>query len=745
MTTTSPLTGIRVLERTSSQAGRVAGMLLADLGADVVRVVAPGWAPAPPQSPAGPADLCWDRGKRFVADSPELPRLARAADILIDDAPPGAARPDGLDAPSLLAEHPSLVHVAMPPHGGAGRWRDLPADPLLTSALGGFAVHHPSHQAPTPIASVVPLLAALHGALGAMTAAAGLLGARATGHGRAFEVSGLHASAAALATMVVDGLDVDRVAGTDGQLPTRPNFRTYRCADGRWLHLSALTADFFLPALAALDRMDVMLLPGVEGEFTNVLIAEIGRAVGEELERTFAERPCDEWLAILAEAGVPSAPVRTREEWLGGDIIKVAAPPVTLPHPTLGSVVLPGVPLSLPDTPAAVRHLPDTSRLTAAADLWQDGPTATAPDGPATALPLEGLRVLDLATFLAAPIAGSLLADLGATVVKVESLRGDPYAIYSAPYAAVNHAKTVVSVDLRSPDGHDLLLRLAGDADALIDNLRPASASRLGLAHETLSGANPRLVHCSVSAFGPSGPFADLPGFDPVLQSRSGLAAAQGGDDEPVPTISPVVDVTTGALAALGTLAALVARGRTSRGQHVTASLAATSTFLQLAELTSYPGRPPVEKGGRDYRGPGPARRYHQARDGWVALAASTPEQENAVATLLGLDALTDESVAKALAANPVEHWLGEFARAGVPACRVTPKEGFLLDPYLQDNDFTHVIRDPQLGRFRLVRGYFRQLLPAPATATPAEWPVSLVDSAATVHEGFETVPDDAR
>jgi crotonobetainyl-CoA:carnitine CoA-transferase CaiB-like acyl-CoA transferase len=360
--------------------------------------------------------------------------------------------------------------------------------------------------------------------------------------------------------------------------------------------------------------------------------------------------------------------------------------------------------------------------------------------------------VIDLSTFLAAPFASTLLAELGATVIKVEAPRGDPYSVFATSYAAVNHAKTVASADLRTPAGLAALLEIAGEADVLIDNLRPAAAAHLGLTDDVLAGAAPRAVRCSVSAFGRSGPFADLPGFDPVLQCRSGIAAAQGGDDEPVNTAAPTVDVGTGALTALGALAALVAREQTGRGQQVATSLAATATFLQVKELALYPARPPAETGARDYRGPQPARRYHRAADGWLALAAATDSQAGAVAGLLGIGTLTHEAVTEAIAAKPVEHWLAEFARLGVPACTVPSRADLLRDPYLAENDFTHVVRDPVYGRFLLVRGYMRPVYPPPlvpasaASLAAARWPSAIerLESAGAVHDGYQVVPDEA-
>jgi crotonobetainyl-CoA:carnitine CoA-transferase CaiB-like acyl-CoA transferase len=739
MTTATPLAAVRVLDLSTTQAGRTAGMLLADLGADVVRVVPSGWEPAPAGSPEGPADMTWDRGKRFtsVTNPAVLRRLAHVADVVLDDSSTGER---SLDPAALLAESPWLVHVAMPPYGSAGRWRELPSDPLLVSALGGFATFHPSHEPGSPVASVVPMVSAVHGALGAMLAAAGLLGVRRDGHGRALETSGLHACASCLSTLVVEGIDAEEIVTPDGRVASRPSFRTYRCADGLYLHLSTLTVEFFLPALAALDRMDVMVLPGVDGDFVNTLRPPLSTVVGDELQRTFAERPRDEWLEILTAAGIPCAPVLSREQWLTSDIVAAAAPPVSLPHPEAGPVLLPGPALALSGAVLEIRHLAGPGHAVPAEDLWQDPRPREDPAGVAPALPLTGLRAVDLATFLAAPMVTALLADLGATVVKVQPPQGDPYSAFAPAYAAVNHAKTIVSVDLRSPEGHAGLLGLTAQADVLVDNLRPAVAARLGLTDADLRAANPALVHGSVSAFGRSGAYADLPGFDPVLQSRSGLATAQGGADEPVPTAAPTVDVATGVLTALGVLAALVERHETGEGGHVIASLAATSTFLQLAELVDYPGRPSPEQGDRDYRGPEPTRRYHRAADGWLALAATTDEHRRAVTELLGLATPTHEAVAAALAREPVEHWLAALRERGVPATTVATRSGFLTDPTLVANRLTHVVRDPELGRFRLLRGYFDSVLPGPTV--PARETTQWRPAVGEVRAGYTVVSD---
>src|SRR5690606_7439419 len=227
----------------------------------------------------------------------------------------------------------------------------------------------------------------------------------------------------------------------------------------------------------------------------------------------------------------------------------------------------------------------------------------------------------------------------------------------------------------------------------------------------SLHRENPGLVHCSVTAYGQDGSSADAPGFDPVFQSLSGMAAAQGGDGEPVISAMPAHDTCTGVLGALGVLAALYARGEDGRGTHVAVSLAATSTYLQSAEFTVYSGRPEPIRGGPDFRGPGAGHRYHRCSDGWIAVAAANPELIAALHLALGLPDSHEHSTARieqALRGRTVEEALSLLADRGVPACRVVEPEGCLDDPFLADNGFAHLVTDPQFGRLRVVAGYAR-------------------------------------
>src|SRR5690606_25591109 len=255
---------------------------------------------------------------RLVAiDAAALPDAACTADVLLVDRSPRALHATGLAPDAVREQAPGLVHVWAPPYAGRGEFSELPADPILLDALG-VAGRYPSRTS-GPVAPVVPTTTYVHGAMTAAAAVAGLVGRRRHRTGTAVEVGGLHAVAAQMTTMMMEGLDQQVFSpGTSGSGP--PCWRPYRCADGRWFFLAALIPGLFFRALESVDRMGSLVLPDVAGEYANILVEDRGgRVVAGELEELFEARPCGHWLDLLEKAGVPCAPVATRSEWIRSD------------------------------------------------------------------------------------------------------------------------------------------------------------------------------------------------------------------------------------------------------------------------------------------------------------------------------------------------------------------------------------------------------------------------------------------
>jgi len=200
---------------------------------------------------------------------------------------------------------------------------------------------------------------------------------------------------------------------------------------------------------------------------------------------------------------------------------------------------------------------------------------------------LDNLTVIECATFVTGPYAGSLLAGLGARVIKIESPpAGDPYRyfapdpVYSFNFAHLNRSKESVVLDLKNPEGMKLCLELVKRADVFVENFRPGAAERLGLGFAALNALNPRLVYCSISAYGQSGPYAQKPGFDTLGQAMSGLLSLLSDPDDPKVMGMAISDYVTGLSAAYGILGALLARERSGAGCRVeTSLLQATLSF----------------------------------------------------------------------------------------------------------------------------------------------------------------------
>ena len=248
------------------------------------------------------------------------------------------------------------------------------------------------------------------------------------------------------------------------------------------------------------------------------------------------------------------------------------------------------------------------------------------------------MLVLDFASYIAGSYGPMILAQLGADVIKIESLEGDAFRHFGFGFLGWNQGKRGLALDLQSEAGREIVRELAIKADIVVENLRPGRMRRFGLDYATLAALNPRIIYMSVTGFGNRGPEHDQPAFDPLLQARSGVMAAQGGHHgHPVYLTCAICDYGAAMLSALGCVLALRARQITGRGQMCEASLLQAAMAFQAGEFIFYDGRPDMENGDAEYRGRSALSRCYRCRDGrWIRIAIAEPRHWDAMSALRG-------------------------------------------------------------------------------------------------------------
>jgi len=266
--------------------------------------------------------------------------------------------------------------------------------------------------------------------------------------------------------------------------------------------------------------------------------------------------------------------------------------------------------------------------------------------------PLAGARVVDVTSSLAGPTATQLLAALGADVVKVEPLSGDHARAWGPPFLegesamflASNAGKRSLAVDLGNERGREIVLRLADRADVFLQSLRPGAAERRGLDAAALRARNPRLVHCSIGAFGAHGPLSEQPGYDPLIQAASGIMSVTGESGGPPVRVGvSLVDIGTGVWAALGVLAALFERERTGNGRTLELSLYETALSLLAYQLVGYLGTAFVPgREGSAFPQIAPYQSF-PTRDGELMIVAANDKLFGALCVVLGLPELAGD------------------------------------------------------------------------------------------------------
>ena len=368
---------------------------------------------------------------------------------------------------------------------------------------------------------------------------------------------------------------------------------------------------------------------------------------------------------------------------------------------------------------------------------------------PTHGLSLDGIRVIDLSRVIAGPWCGALLGDLGADVIKVEDTGpGDESRTWpphkdgeAAAYLLFNRNKRGIALDLKTPEAVEVVKRLVKDADVVIENFRTGTMESFGLGYDVLAQINPRLIYCSVSAFGRTGPRKDSPGYEALMQAFSGIMSITGEPGgQPVRAGVSFLDLTTGILCALGVSNAIIQRQRTGLGQRVDGSLLETAVSLLAFHAEGYLLTGALPRAlGSGHPSLSPYRNF-KCRDGqWIFIAAANDRFWQKLAKALDLDDLAADprfEKNQGRVANRVElegfleqtictlerePLLKRLEEADVPATPVNTVDQVMNDPQTAERGIVQRVTHPKLGEIPVVGTplHFSRMSPGVRRAAP--------------------------
>jgi crotonobetainyl-CoA:carnitine CoA-transferase CaiB-like acyl-CoA transferase len=651
------LEGVRVLDLSTGPVGGMTTMVMADFGADVIKIERPGGdsfrslAAAP----------FWLRGKRSaeldlqtLSGRRALAGLAESADVVLVSGPPSRAARLGADAETLLARNHQLVHCSITGWGSKGPYAEIPGYEGLVAALSGRMQDYAGQSdrdgpvfSALPVASHATSQGALHGILAA------LLARERGGGGQRVETSLLRG----LLPYDLLQLLTFQLARERGPMPSLRdaadamptlNYHPVMASDGRWIQLGNLLEHLLYAFLESIDLLPELL---AEEQFQDSPArwseTAIELARGRILDR-IQERTANEWMAIFrANGNVAAEAVLTSQEALDHPDLVGNGDVVDGFDPLLGPMRQLGVIAALSETPGTPGHSAPavgehTEEVLAEKIVRRAGSgVARGSPAPPPGLPLKGVTVLEVATIIAAPLATTFLADLGARVIKVEAIEGDPYRhLMPRGLLAVktNAGKESICIDLKSQQGRDVLHELAKRADVLLHNFRPGVPERLGLGAEQIRALRPHILWVAVTGYGPNAPGTRRPCAHPVAGAAMGGVAFQAGAGMPpevcdsreeLRTASRRLmraneanpDPNTSVLVTSAVLLGLFARSRGSKGQDISVTMLGANAYANADDMLRYEGKPERQEVDSQLYGLGPCYRLYRAKEGWVFLA----------------------------------------------------------------------------------------------------------------------------
>lgn len=754
---TQVLEGLIVLDFTWGMAGSIATMVMSDFGADIIKVEPPGGDPFR----AFPQSLLWNRGKKSIIldlktteGQRKAQQLAQRSDILIESFRPGVADRLGIDYETLRANHLDLVYCSITGFGTRGPYvRYKGYEGVVAAKCGRMMAFAGQKQRQGPVFAAVNT--ASHAA--AMAAVRGIVAALyirdLTGRGQKVETSLLQAitlydlSQWILWQMMIK--DPENFPSDVQVDPTRQPGLGYlpaRTKDGLWIQLGNLMQHLFRASLHAIGLGEVL---------ENPRFAEAPQLLEREREelrnmmlKAIQQKSLDEWMDIFVHDAkdVAAEPFMTTQEGMNHQQNLFNRHVEEVIDPNVGKMRQLGTLLYMKETPASIKGpAPNPGQhgqevLSRLERLPAKGGSKRNTSLPKH--PLEGITILDLSTVIAGPLGTSLMAELGARVIRVETLEGDWMRLANKGIAAHRTMAGTegIAVNLKTPEGLAIINALVAKVDLLVHNMRPGVAERLGIGYEQLRLINPRLIFLYVSGYGSTGPYSHRPVLHPISGAIDGGALAQMGQGSlPAPDTSLSLeelrevsrqlgraneanpDPNTAMVVSTGLMLGLYARQRFGVAQYLETTLIGTNAYANADDFFSYEGKPPRAIPDAEGYGLNALYRLYRAEKGWVFLACPFDHEWQRLCRTLGRHDLQDDSrfattkarqqhdaslsheLEKVFATRPAQAWEELLTSADVACVQAEDSSMFHFfseDRHIEENGFTTEVASLRHGTF---------------------------------------------
>lgn len=687
---TTALQGLRIVEIGSGPAAAFAGMVLAENGAEVVKIEKPGGS----RDRDRPGQVVWHRGKRSVVldlDTADgrgaLDVVLAAADAVVIALSPATRGRLHLDGDELASRFPSLVVATIDGFGEGGPLSHLPGtDGMLAAATGRMASTNGGR--PGPIFTPVPIASFGAAMLTAQAVLSSLFEVARSGHGQHVSTSLLHA---------LSTYDMTSGFGNRTSKPPAPGqvfgvmrvpFMTAPTSDGRFIQMCSRQKRHFENWIRTIGLEHLLSepdLPHIPDLFpSEERLDEVAELVRDRMRTRSAE----EWMDIFAKVDMGADPFLRAHEYLehpqctSNDRSKTVVDPVVGPTRQIGPLAqLSGTPAAIGAPAPALGADGDAVLAAARAAAPRPAPAGRAP----ARLPLDGITIVECGYFFATPFAATLLAEMGARVLKVEPNAGDPgRRNWTTPYVKAMVGKESICLDLKTDDGRRVMHELVDRADVFLHNFRPGTPERLGIGWAELHERNPRLVYVYGSCFGTNGPWSKKAGFHSSPNAISGAGFIEAGDGNP-PINRTYADPASALATATAILVGLHGRERTGVGQYVETVMLTSMAYAVSEWGVSYAGKVDrlVDPGQHGF---GDHERLYEAADGWVYVECP-PASRAAFDALLGADTTAREAAARA---RTVDALLGELVAIGAAAVRA---DGIDHGPFMLEHPHSRAVR----------------------------------------------------